>query len=638
MVQPDAADGGRAPAEGDTHYIDQFPKPLLDDLLAKRWLPIIGAGLSHNAQSPDGLRPPLWDELGQLVAAQIPEGYEYSTPMDAVSTYCHLYRLPLLAQLLAELLLVHKARPGPVHEALARLPFDMIVTTNIDFLLEKSYQRTEYTRVLMDDTDLSVAPHDPGVVDILKIHGDVHNPEHLVVTEEAYDEFLVKYPILATFLANLLVERTAVLIGYSMEDPDLRQIWQIVRSRLGDLSRPAFAIRVDASGTESDRFKRRDISVINLRSTAAKNGASFEEVSRDDRYQQVLTDVFRELHTYQRERILAASRIHEESVHKQALIPLGKHKTRLCLFAVPSALHSFYKEFVFPEAVRAGLVPVVEEDIESPGGNIPAEIDALLVRASAVFIHADEMTPTTAFEMRLTKANESQLQSVFVVLDTNPRNHEDLQFEYKDEDDRRARQFEYTTDEDLFERADALAVQARAWFTKISDELEEELCALPEAVLDDIDAKSRRNPKAQTNVNFAPALIAAYSNVEAQLARILEELRLEKPGERPAPLWTLIRRAEGVLGKDHAALSAMDAWWKDTLNILHKKTSYSVRSEVEDKIERVRRVSDEVFTELRKHAPQEGSAGPEKAQPSARARRATPVADRHRPPTRADRS
>ena len=69
---------------------------------------------------------------------------------------------------------------------------------------------------------------------LLKLHEDVHHPARLVLTEEDYDAFLDKYPLLATYLANPLITRTAVLVGgYSLDDPDFRQVWQVVGERLG---------------------------------------------------------------------------------------------------------------------------------------------------------------------------------------------------------------------------------------------------------------------------------------------------------------------------------------------------------------------------------------------------------------------
>ena len=45
-------------------YLSHVPKPLLDDLVQGRVLPIVGAGMSRNALVPDGMEMPLWDDLG----------------------------------------------------------------------------------------------------------------------------------------------------------------------------------------------------------------------------------------------------------------------------------------------------------------------------------------------------------------------------------------------------------------------------------------------------------------------------------------------------------------------------------------------------------------------------------------------
>ena len=41
---------------------------------------------------------------------------------------------------------------------------------------------------------------------------------------------------MSTYLANLLISRTALFIGYSLDDPDFRAIWQVVKDRLGRLA------------------------------------------------------------------------------------------------------------------------------------------------------------------------------------------------------------------------------------------------------------------------------------------------------------------------------------------------------------------------------------------------------------------
>ena len=46
----------------------------------------------------------------------------------------------------------------------------------------------------------------------------MHHPSRLIVTEADYDGFLAKYPLLATYLSNQLITKSAILIGYSLDD------------------------------------------------------------------------------------------------------------------------------------------------------------------------------------------------------------------------------------------------------------------------------------------------------------------------------------------------------------------------------------------------------------------------------------
>jgi hypothetical protein len=66
---------------------------------------------------------------------------------------------------------------------------------------------------------------------LLKLHGDLRHPSRLVVTEADYDGFLANYPLIATYLSNQLITKTGVFVGYSLDDPDLRQIWHVVSNR-----------------------------------------------------------------------------------------------------------------------------------------------------------------------------------------------------------------------------------------------------------------------------------------------------------------------------------------------------------------------------------------------------------------------
>ena len=367
-----------------TKQLANFPKPLLADLLAGRWLPIVGAGLSRNAIVPDAKPLPLWGALGDLIAKDL-QDYSATGPIDALSAFEHEFGRPKLIERLSELLRVDVARPSDVHKAFCSLPFNLVCTTNFDFLLEHQYQLiSRHCTPLIDEDQLSIGLRDSGTA-LLKLHGDLNHTSRLVATEADYDSFLARFPLLATFVANLLITRTAVLIGYSLDDPDFRQIWQVVGERLGRSRRVAYVILVGAKPTDIARFGRRGVKVINLAGSRS-------------RYAEVLKEAFGELLNYWQERLIPASKVREEEPLQELSLPKDA-STRLCFFAIPLSLQPFYREKVFPIARDAGLVPVTADDVVTPGDNILAKIEAMVARALLVVV--DTATQATLFELQM---------------------------------------------------------------------------------------------------------------------------------------------------------------------------------------------------------------------------------------------
>lgn len=381
-----------------SQYLKHFPKPLLDDLVAGRWLPVIGAGMSRNAVVASGHQVPLWDELGRQLADEI-QDYPYAGALDAISAYAHEYGRPRMVERVVEALLINEARPGDAHRAFCSILFDIVCTTNVDFLLERQYELiSRYCRPIIDEDHLAVNDRRNSTA-LLKLHADVHHPARLVLTEEDYDAFLDKYPLLATYLANLLITRTAVLIGYSLDDPDFRQVWQVVGERLGKARRLAYAIMVDAKGTEIARFARRGIKVISLPGSRAK-------------YSQVLATALDELREYMQTRLIPASHVTEEEPLSEFSLP-QEAVTRLCFFAVPLDLQPQYRDQVFPLAERVGLVPVTADDVIAPGDNYTAKIDAIMRRSVAAVV--DVTTQNTILELGMLMGMRKALHTLIVV-------------------------------------------------------------------------------------------------------------------------------------------------------------------------------------------------------------------------------
>ena len=378
-------------------YIKYFPKPLLDDLVESRWLPVVGAGMSKNADLPPGKSLPLWNELGKLIAEDISD-YSYFNALDALSAYEHEFGRPKLIERLSGLLLVNESRPGKVHRAFCSIPFDIVCTTNFDFLLERQYELTPRPCTpIVDEEQLSVRVG-AASASLLKLHGDLNHPNRLVVTEEDYDGFLSHYPLVATHLSNYLITRTAVLIGYSLDDPDFRQLWQVIGDRLGKSRRVAFTISVGAKEAEIARYNRRGVKVVNLPGSKTK-------------YSEILEAAFEELRDYWRTHVVATSHVTEEGPLRELSLP-SDSATRLCFFALPLSALPFYRDRVFPLVRGLGLVPITADDVISPGENYLAKIDALINRVSLVIV--DVSSDFTLAEVRMAMARNAPNKLIII--------------------------------------------------------------------------------------------------------------------------------------------------------------------------------------------------------------------------------
>ncbi len=382
-------------------YLAHFPVPFLEDMVQGRCLPFVGAGFSLNARIPPGKKMLDWVGLGKKVAATLPE-YQYTTPLEALSAYAHEFSRVKLVEFLASSLLVTAIQPAKPHEQFCRLPFERVVTTNFDFLLEQAYAKlNRYCIPLISEDQLAVGDPQAGVR-LLKLHGDLHHPNRLVVTEEDYDSFLGNLPLLATHLSSLLIDHTALFIGYSLDDPDFRQIWSIVKDRLGGLRRPAYVLQVGAASHVVSRYERRGVKVINLPKTSSRT------------YAETLESAFRELLEYWTSNLISLSTSTESEPQAELSLP-PIAQSRLAFFSVPTRYAALYKSRVYPIAERYGFSPVMAAEVVAPGDNMMAKVYALIERSALVV--ADLSSPNTVFEVGMVISKEGLSKPLILIAD-----------------------------------------------------------------------------------------------------------------------------------------------------------------------------------------------------------------------------
>ncbi len=115
------------------------------------------------------------------------------------------------------------AQPSAVHMMIAQLHPKIIITTNWDCLIEKSVVNSLlfYDIITCDEELLlSKSPYK-----IIKMHGDfARNDERFVFKEDDYLNYSQNYPLIETFIKNVLITSNILFLGYSYSDINIKMI------------------------------------------------------------------------------------------------------------------------------------------------------------------------------------------------------------------------------------------------------------------------------------------------------------------------------------------------------------------------------------------------------------------------------
>lgn len=177
--------------------------------------------------------------------------------------------------------LVNELRPpddallaSPVLRSLVTLDkCPLIYTTNFDDFLERSFalHGRPHKRVAIEPHVAESLQNGMTATqtEIVKFHGDLENPNQMVMSEGDYRERLrLATPMDARLRADVL-GRAILFIGYSFRDWNVSYLFHLVNSDFGSLplsntGRRAYITVADPSDFEYELFKARKIDVIPL--------------------------------------------------------------------------------------------------------------------------------------------------------------------------------------------------------------------------------------------------------------------------------------------------------------------------------------------------------------------------------------
>ena len=119
-------------------------------------------------------------------------------------------------------------------QIVTRLPIFTYWTTNYDEQIENGLKDANRNPDVKSEQDqMSVMKPDRDAI-VYKMHGDVNNPAHAVLTKSDYEMYEHRRPLFRTALKGDLVSKVFLFIGFSFEDPNLNYILSQIHSLLGE--------------------------------------------------------------------------------------------------------------------------------------------------------------------------------------------------------------------------------------------------------------------------------------------------------------------------------------------------------------------------------------------------------------------
>lgn len=260
---------------------------LVDALMRNSLVVFVGAGLSVGSGLPTwaSLIAPLATELGCKTPKPGP-GFGEELLRIAGHYEDENGRNALVRKLRAGLD-IRGAVPNAAHAALAALfPRGAIVTTNYDDLIERSY-RDASLRVQPVVADSNLPYWDGGAMHVIKLRGDLDNPESLVVTQRDYDTHPLSHPLLVQQTKSLLVTHTPLFVGYSHSDPDTALILHQLQFQLGIHMRQIYSVQFDMDDATRSAWQRDHSGVVayNVDSAGRDRTTALAELLVDLRHQ-----------------------------------------------------------------------------------------------------------------------------------------------------------------------------------------------------------------------------------------------------------------------------------------------------------------------------------------------------------------
>ena len=221
---------------------DPWPEEVVEQAVAGYLMLVIGAGVSASSQLTTGEQPPRWDKLllnavpklgGSARGGEIEKLIAENRLLDAAELIRQeAKRLGKGNDLNKYIGVAVDGKLGANyggsewHEAIVRLEPNIIITTNYDRIIERATKNGYNTHDY--ESDRVAGDVRRGLPTLLKIHGSVDKIEDVILSRTDYTRLRTHGVHALGVLQALFLTRPALLLGYTLRDPDIQLLLENV--------------------------------------------------------------------------------------------------------------------------------------------------------------------------------------------------------------------------------------------------------------------------------------------------------------------------------------------------------------------------------------------------------------------------
>ena len=255
--------------------------------MSKKLVLFVGAGVDRNSDMP------LWDDAKKEFCKHMNIRSEDVDNLKVPQYYFNSRGKKEYVELSREIF--HYGRELPIndlHRKVVDFNVNTIITTNYtDFLSQEMSNRGHIYTTVSQDKDL---PYIKNEKLIIKMHGDFQH-DNFVLKEDDYLRYSYNFRLIETYIKAIIAKNIVLFIGYSFNDPDMKQLFSWVKDVLGNDFQHAYMLEGfrNYDENEFEYYKNLGVNVIYTNTFDEDNQKALIEVLDliKDGYGENLSDV-----------------------------------------------------------------------------------------------------------------------------------------------------------------------------------------------------------------------------------------------------------------------------------------------------------------------------------------------------------